>query len=251
MSRGRVGEELVIGGGRAVQEALDSEVPVQALYVLKEKRRGLDALVRKARERGAKVAEVPREFLDRHTLRHQGVVLVLSPVSFTPWQDMVLQAEQSRETPLLVALDGVEDTGNLGAIIRSSEALGVHGLVFPKRKTASVTPAVVRASAGAIFHLAMDRVSNLSYSLKEMKKRGLWLVGTHLAEGELPWRVDFTLPVVLVLGNEEKGLSLSVKRSCDFLVKIPMAGHTDSLNVSAAAAVLLYEAMHQRASSVI
>jgi 23S rRNA (guanosine2251-2'-O)-methyltransferase len=241
---------LVIGGSRAVREALDSGVPVQALYVLKEKGRSMEALVRKARARGAKVAEVPREFLDRHALRHQGVVLVLSPVSFTPWQDVVFQVEQSGETPLLVALDGVEDTGNLGAIIRSAEILGVHGMVIPKRKTASITPAVVRTSAGAVFHLAVDRVSNISSSLKEMKKRGLWLVGTHLAEGEPLWRVDFTLPIVMVLGNEEKGLSLSVERSCDFLVKIPMTGYTGSLNVSAAAAVLFYEAMRQRASTV-
>ncbi len=239
-------DSWVIWGVRPVKEALEAGVPVQSLYVLKGGGKRLGPLVSLARARGAKVVEVSREVLDGYHPGHQGVVLILSPVEWVDWRGILEGVRARGEVPLLLALDGVEDAGNLGAIIRSAEALGVHCLLLPKRRSASLTPAVAKASAGALFHLPLSRVTNLSRALEEAKERGLWVVGTHL-EGEMePWQVDFGLPLVLVMGNEEKGMSRLVKETCDLLVKIPMEGRVASLNVSAATAVLLYEVLRQR-----
>ena len=237
---------MAVWGIRAVEEALASDASVQALYVLKGAGRRVERLASLARGRGAKVVEVPKRVLDQYSPHHQGVVLLLSPVEFVPWQRMVAEVEGRGGVPLLLALDGVEDAGNMGAVLRSAEALGVHCVVVPKRRSASITSAVVKSSAGALFHLAVDRVTNLSRALGEMKERGLWVVGTHLECGEEPWKVDLTLPLVLVVGNEERGISRLVKETCDFLVRIPMEGKVCSLNVSAATAVLLYEVLRQR-----
>ncbi len=240
-----MGEE-VVWGLRPVEEALESGVSVQTLYVAKGGGRRFEGLVSMARRRGAKVVEVPREVLDRYSPRHQGVVLVISPVVFVSWQEVLEEVKGRGEVALMLALDGVEDAGNVGAIIRSAEALGVHCLLLSRRRAASITPAVVKSSAGAAFHLPISRVTNLARTLREMKGLGMWVVGTHLGEGVEPWRADFTLPVVLVVGNEERGMSRLVRESCDFLVKIPMRGRVASLNVSAATAVLLYEILRQR-----
>ncbi len=242
-------EDMVVWGLRAVEETLSSDVPVRTLYVFKGAGRRVERVISLAREKGAKVAEVPRKVLDHYSPHHQGVVLLLSPMKYVPWQEVMEKVGREGWVPFLLALDGVEDVGNVGAIVRSAEAFGVHCVVVPKRRAASITPAVARASAGAIFHLAIDRVTNLSRALAEMKDRGLWVVGTHLGEGVEPWRVDLTLPLVLVVGNEERGISKLVKEGCDFLVKIPMEGRVGSLNVSAATAVLLYEVLRQRRMS--
>ena len=240
--------DWVVWGVRPVEEALEAGVPVQTLYVLRGADKRLGRLVALARERGAKVVEVTREVLDGYSSGHQGVVLLLSPVELVDWKEVLKGVRNRGEVPLFLALDGVEDVGNLGAIIRSAEALGVHGLLLPKRRSAPLTPAVAKASSGALFHLPISRVTNLARTMKEMKEDGMWVVGTHLEGSMEPWKVDFSLPVVLVMGNEEKGLSRLVKEACDFLVRIPMVGRVESLNVSAATAVLLYEALRQRLS---
>ncbi len=237
---------MVIWGIRAVEEALASETPVQTLYVLKQAKGKVERLLLLARKRGAKIVEVPKKVLDQYSLHHQGVVLLLSPVELTPCERVVAEVKMRGGIPLLLALDGVEDAGNMGAILRSAEAMGVHCVMVPKRRSASITPAVVRSSAGALFHLAIDKVTNLSRALRKMKDEGLWVVGTHLEKGSAPWDVDLTLPLVVVVGNEERGISRMVRKICDFLVKIPMEGKVGSLNVSAATVVLLYEVLRQR-----
>lgn len=239
--------ELVVSGIRAVEEVLRSELSCQILYIEKDKDKArIERLISLAKRRGLRVSYVPREFLDRWGRHHQGVMLTLASKSFVSWQEMVTFARKKEEAPLILALDGVEDVGNFGAIIRSAEALGVHGVVIPKRRSASITSTVVRASAGAISHLPMERVTNMASALRNMKKEGLWVVGTHLEEGGNPWEVDLTIPIVLVMGNEQRGISRVVKESCDFLVKIPLKGKVGSLNVSAATAALLYEVLRQR-----
>ncbi len=237
-----------VWGIRPVEEALKAGVPVQTLYVQKGRGKRLEDLVARAREMGARITEVSKEVLDGYAPGHQGVVLLLSPVEFVDWRGVVREVKSRGEPPFLLALDGVEDAGNLGAIIRSAEALGVHCLVVPKRRSASITPGVVKASAGALFHLPISRVTNLTRALEEMKGEGIWVVGTHMEAEKRPWEADLTLPLVLVMGNEERGISRLVRETCDILVRIPMVGRVASLNVAAATAALLYEVLRQRQS---
>ena len=239
-------DELLVCSLRGIEEALRARHPAQGLYLLKGGGRRLEELAKEAKRQGIKVVRVPKERLDRYSTEHQGAVLILSPVEFFPWQERLREVRERGETPLFLALDGVMDVGNMGAILRSCEVLGAHGVVIPKRRSAPITSAVVRASAGAALHLPVDRVSNLAGTLRAMKKEGLWIVGTHLQGEQMPFEVDLTLPLVLVMGNEEKGLSPLVKDICEILIKIPMRGKTASLNVAAATAVLLYEVQRQR-----
>ncbi len=241
-----MGDELLVWSLRAIEEALKAKHPAQSLYLLKGGGGRLEGLAQKAREQGIKVVKVPKEHLARYSHEHQGAVLILSPVGFLPWQERLREVRERGEAPLFLALDGVVDVGNMGAILRSCEVLGVHGVIFPKRRSAPITSGVVRASAGAIFHLPVDRVSNLTTTLRAMKKEGLWIVGTHLQGEQVPYGVDLTLPLVLVMGSEEKGLSPLVRDTCDFLIRIPMKGKTASLNVAASTAVFLYEVQRQR-----
>ncbi len=239
-------DELLVWSLRAIEEALKAGHSARSLYLLKGGGRRLEELARGARGQGIKVVRVPKEHLEHYSPEHQGAVLILSPVVFFPWQERLREVRGRGETPLFLALDGVVDVGNMGAILRSCEVLGVHGVVVPRRRSAPITSAVVKASAGAVFHLPVDRVSNLTSALRAMKKEGLWIVGTHLQGEQMPYDVDLTMPLVLVMGNEEKGLSSLVRDTCDFLVKIPMRGRTASLNVAASTAVLLYEVQRQR-----
>jgi len=239
-------DELLVCSLRGIEEALRAGHPAQGLYLLKGGGRRLEELAKEAKRQGIKVVRVPKERLDRYSTEHQGAVLILSPVEFFPWQERLREVRERGETPLFLALDGVMDVGNMGAILRSCEVLGAHGVVIPKRRSAPITSAVVRASAGAALHLPIDRVPNLASTLRAMKEEGLWVVGTHLQGGQMPFEVDLTLPLVLVMGNEEKGLSPLVKDICEILIKIPMRGKTASLNVAAATAVLLYEVQRQR-----
>ena len=239
-------DELLVWSLRGIEEALKARHPAQGLYLLKGGGRRLEELAKEAKRQGIKVVRVPKERLDRYSTEHQGAVLILSPVEFFPWQERLREVRERGETPLFLALDGVMDVGNMGAILRSCEVLGAHGVVIPKRRSAPITSAVVRASAGAALHLPIDRVPNLASTLRAMKEEGLWVVGTHLQGGQMPFEVDLTLPLVLVMGNEEKGLSPLVKDICEILIKIPMRGKTASLNVAAATAVLLYEVQRQR-----
>lgn len=239
-------DELLVWSLRGIEEALKARRPAQSLYLLEGGGRRLEKLACEARRQGIKVVRVPKERLDFYSTEHQGAVLILSPVEFFPWQERLREVRERGETPLFLALDGVVDVGNIGAILRSCEVLGVHGVVFPRRRSAPITPAVVKASAGAALHLPVDRVSNLAATLRAMKEEGLWIVGTHLQAEQMPYEVDLTMPLVLVMGNEEKGLSRVVRDTCEFLIRIPMKGRTGSLNVAAATAVLLYEVQRQR-----
>jgi 23S rRNA (guanosine2251-2'-O)-methyltransferase len=205
-------------------------------------------LERLARSAGAKVRGAPRQKLDRlaGTDRHQGVVAVVPEFRYSALADLLARAAASGRPPLLVVLDGVEDPHNLGAIVRSAHALGGHGVVIPKDRAVGVTPAVAKASAGAIERSAIARVTNLAQALESLKEAGVWSVAL-AADGDRPLSaLDLRGPTALVLGSEGEGLRPLVRRTCDFSARIPMKGDLDSLSVSASAAVALYEAARQR-----
>lgn len=212
---------------------------------------GVAALSRLAEEAGAKVRAVPRAKLDRlaGTDRHQGVVAVVADYRYRQVEDLLAAARALGEPPLLVLLDGVEDPQNLGAIVRSAHALGAHGVVIPKDRSAGVTPAAAKASAGAVEHCPVARVTNLAQTLEELKKLGVWSVATAPDAPRDLGEVDLAGPVALVVGGEGRGVRPLVRRTCDLEARIPMAGRVGSLNASAAAAVALYEAARQRRRS--
>jgi 23S rRNA (guanosine2251-2'-O)-methyltransferase len=205
-------------------------------------------LERLARAAGAKVRAAPRQKLDRlsGTDRHQGVVAVVADFAYAELDELLAAAAASGRAPLLVVLDGVEDPHNLGAIIRSAHALGAHGVVIPKDRAVGVTPAVAKASAGAVERCPVARVTNVAKTLEALKDAGVWSVAL-AADGERPLaQVDLKGPIALVLGSEGEGLRPLVRKTCDLSATIPMKGELDSLSVSASAAVALYEAARQR-----
>jgi 23S rRNA (guanosine2251-2'-O)-methyltransferase len=203
---------------------------------------------RLARAAGAKVRTAPRARLDRlaSTDRHQGVVAVVADYVYREVDDLLEVARARGEAPLLVVLDGVEDPQNLGAIIRSAHALGAHGVVVPRDRAAGITPAAAKASAGAVEHTPVARVTNVAQTVERLKGEGVWSVATDADATTDLQDVDFTGPTALIVGGEGQGVRPLVRRTADHLVRIPMAGKVGSLNASAAAAVCLYEAARQR-----
>ena len=209
-------------------------------------------LDRIARAAGAKVRRAPRPRLDRlaGTDRHQGVVAVVADFRYAQIEQVIAAAREAGAPPLVVVLDGVEDPHHLGAVVRSALALGAHGVVIPRDRAVGVTPAAAKASAGAVERLPVVRVTNVARALESLKEAGLWTVALAADGDRTLGEVDLAAPTALVLGSEGEGLRPLVRRSCDRVVRIPMTGEIDSLSVSAAAAVALYEAARQRASPV-
>jgi 23S rRNA (guanosine2251-2'-O)-methyltransferase len=213
-----------------------------------ERSRALAELADAGRARGAKVREAPREKLDRlaGTDRHQGVVAVVADYRYRELDELLEAAAATGSPPLLVVLDGIEDPQNLGAIIRSAHALGAHGVVIPKDRAAGVTPAAAKASAGAVEHCPVARVTNLAQALERLKEAGVWTVATDAGADEPISQVDLTVPTALVMGSEGGGVRPLVRRTCDRVARIPMEGKVGSLNASASAAIVLYEVLRQR-----
>jgi len=230
--------ELLRAGGEGLSELWLGEGGRHAAH--------WEELARLARARGAKVRTSPRERLDRlaGTDRHQGVVAVVADYRYAQLEELLDAARDA--PPLLVVLDGVEDPQNLGAIVRSAHVLGAHGVVIPRDRAAGVTPAVAKASAGAVERCPIARVVNVSMALESLKERGLWTVAL-AQDAERPLaELDLRGPTALVLGSEGEGIRPLVRRGCDLAAKIPMAGKLESLSVSASAAIALYEVSRQR-----
>ena len=240
---------LKIFGRQPVQEALLTGLPVQKIYLAQSaKGPAFAEMIHLADERRVPMQSVARGELDRMvgTDKHQGVAALLPPLQFVDWEKMLQRANERDEKAALVLLDGVEDPRNLGAILRVAEGAGMHGVVLTKRRCAEVTPAAIKTSAGAAFHVSIAQVNNLATTMEEMKQAGLWLVGCD-ANGDKNYdQMDASLPLGIVLGGEGKGLHRLVREKCDFLVRIPMAGKVASLNVATAAAVIFYEVVRQR-----
>lgn len=216
-----------------------------------ERPRAFADLERIARDHGAKVRAAPRPRLDRlaGVTQHQGIVAVVADYRYREVDDILAVAREAGKPPLLVLLDGVEDPHNLGAVVRSAHALGAHGVVIPRDRAASVTPSAAKASAGAVEHMAIARVTNLVRTIEELKEAGIWTVAA-VPDGEKDLAsVDLRGPTALVIGGEGQGVRPLVRKSCDHAARIPMAGRVGSLNASAAAAIALYEAARQRAET--
>ncbi len=239
-------------GRNAVLEALRAGRGVLNLWVAASAHgTGLFELVEEARGRGIPVKMVDRRFLDQRAPdgRHQGVLAEVTPFTYRRIEDLLGRAEAKSEPPLLLALDSLQDPQNFGTLLRTALATGVHGVVIPEHRAVGITPAVSKASAGAVEHLPIARVTNLVRGLESLKQRGVWIYGLAVGGGQRFWDLDWTGPVALVVGAEGAGLHRLVREACDVLVDIPMAaGAVQSLNASTAGSVVLYEAFRQRTS---
>lgn len=235
-------------GRHSVLEAFRAGKVIEKLYVLKGCQDGpVQSILREAKKAQTLVDFVPKERLDymSETGKHQGVVAVLSAFEYSTVEDMFALAQRRGEVPFLFLLDGIEDPHNLGAIIRTANLAGAHGVIIPKRRAAGLTATVVKASAGAVHYTPVAKVTNLSAEMERLKEKGMWFVCADM-DGEVMYRQDLTGMLGLVIGNEGSGVSRLVKEHCDYTARIPMEGDIDSLNASVAAGVLAFEIVRQR-----
>ena len=239
----------IIEGRNAVIEALRAGETIDKIYLQKgETDKTLGHIASKARAAGVVVVEADRRKLDAmsRTHAHQGIIAVAAVREYASVEDLLQAARDRGEPPLLVVCDELSDPHNLGAVIRTAECAGAHGVIIPKRRSAGLTAVVAKTSAGAVSHLPVARVANLPSLLKQLKKEGLWIFGA-AADGPVSlYEADLKGPAAIVIGSEGSGMSRLVAETCDVLVRIPMKGKLNSLNASAAAAILLYEAVRQR-----
>ena len=242
-------ENDIIEGRNAVIEALRAGRAIDKIFIAKgDVDKTLGHIASRAREQGVVVVEADRRKLDfmSRTKAHQGVVALAAVRDYCEVADILAIAEERGEAPFVIVCDEISDPHNLGAIIRTAECVGAHGVVIPKRRSAGLTAIVGKASAGAAEYMAIARVANIPSALKELKEAGLWVYGT-AADGASPlWSTDLTGPIALVIGSEGDGLGRLVRESCDFVLSLPMKGRLNSLNASAAAAVTMYEILRQR-----
>ena len=236
-------------GRNALTEALRSGRTIDKVFVAAgDTDRSLQRLAAQAKEAGAVVVPVDRRKLDAMstTHAHQGGIALAAARAYFALDDLLQEAADRGETPLLVICDELTDPHNLGAIIRSAECAGAHGVIIPKRRSVGLTAVVSKASAGAVEYMKVARVTNINSAIDELKEKGVWIFGT-AAEGSIPmYQADLTVPAAIVIGNEGEGMSRLVQKNCDVTVSIPMKGRISSLNASAAASILLYEAVRQR-----
>ena len=241
--------EGLIEGRNAVAETLRSGAPIDKLYIAKgETDRTLGRIAAAARKSGVVVVEADRRKLDAMSVTpsHQGVIALAAAQAYASVEDILQKAVERGEPPLLVVCDEISDPHNLGAIIRTAECAGAHGVIIPKRRSAGLTAVVAKTSAGAVSYMPVARVPNIPALLKDLKKQGIWVFGTAAGGSVALYEADLRGPAAIVIGSEGDGMGRLVRESCDFLVSIPMRGRISSLNASAAAAVLLYEAVRQR-----
>ena len=239
----------MIEGRNAVIEALRSGAAIDKIYLQKgETDKTLGHIASRARAAGTVVVEADRRKLDAmsRTHAHQGVIALASVREYVSVESILHSAREKGEAPLLVVCDEISDPHNLGAIIRTAYCAGAHGVIIPKRRSAGLTAVVAKTSAGAVAHVPVARVPNITALLKELKEEGVWVFGTAAGGTTDLYHVDLKGPAAIVIGSEGEGMSRLVEENCDFLVSIPMKGGLNSLNASAAAAVLLYEAVRQR-----
>ena len=236
-------------GRNALTEALRAGRTIDKVFIADgDTDRGLQRLAAEAKEAGAVIVPVDRRKLDQmsFTRSHQGVIALAAAHDYYTIDDILEEAASRGENALVVICDELSDPHNLGAIMRSAECAGAHGVVIPKRRSVGLTATVAKASAGAVEYMKVARVTNINNAINELKEKGVWVFGT-AAEGSVPmYKADLTGPAAIVIGNEGDGMSPLVRKNCDMLVHIPMAGRISSLNASAAASILLYEAVRQR-----
>ena len=240
-----------IEGRNAVLEAFRSGKCVDKLFILDGCQDGpVRTIAREARKKDTIINYVSKERLDQlsETRAHQGVIAQVAAYEYSTVEDILEKAEEKGEPPFLILLDNVEDPHNLGAIIRTANLAGAHGVIIPKRRAVGLTSTVAKTSAGAINYTPVAKVTNLVRTMEELKEKGIWFVCADMG-GERMYRMNLTGPIGLVIGNEGEGVSRLVKEACDFTASIPMKGDIDSLNASVAAGVLAYEIVRQRLAS--
>lgn len=240
-----------IEGRNAVLEAFRSGKCVDKLFILDGCQDGpVRTIAREARKKDTIINYVSKERLDQlsETRAHQGVIAQVAAYEYSTVEDILVKAEEKGEPPFLILLDNVEDPHNLGAIIRTANLAGAHGVIIPKRRAVGLTSTVAKTSAGAINYTPVAKVTNLVRTMEELKEKGIWFVCADMG-GESMYRMNLTGPIGLVIGNEGEGVSRLVKEACDFTASIPMKGDIDSLNASVAAGVLAYEIVRQRLAS--
>lgn len=241
-------EEFVIEGRNAVIEAFRAGKTVDKIFVQEHLKEGsMNTVIREAKKHDTVINYVKKERLDQmsETGKHQGVIAYIAAYQYATVDDILKKAEEKGESPFVVILDDIEDPHNLGAIIRTANLAGAHGVIIPKHRAAGLTATAVKASAGAINHTPVAKVTNISKTIEELKEKGLWFVCADMG-GTTMYDLDLKGAIGLVIGNEGKGVSRLVKEKCDFVASIPMFGDIDSLNASVAAGVLAYEIVRQR-----
>ncbi|MEK3936993.1 23S rRNA (guanosine(2251)-2'-O)-methyltransferase RlmB [Sporosarcina sp. FSL W7-1349] len=241
-------ETELIGGKNPVAEALRSGRELNKIWIAEGlNKKSIGEILALAKEAGVLVQAVPKQKLDAMLdVNHQGVIASVAAYTYAELEDLFSVAERRGEDPFFLILDELEDPHNLGSILRTADATGVHGVIIPKRRSVGLTSVVAKASTGAIEHIPVVRVNNLSQTVEELKKRGVWIAGTD-ASGSADYRMmDATLPLAVIIGSEGKGMSRILREKCDFLYQLPMIGHVTSLNASVAASVLMYEVLRKR-----
>ena len=238
-----------VEGRNAVIELLESGKDINKLYITKgEKNGSINKIIALAKENKVVIVEKDKKQMEEmaQTDNYQGVIAIVPPFEYCEIDDILNYAKEKEENPFVLILDGIEDTHNLGAIIRTAETAGVHGIIIPKRRAASVNSTVSKVSCGAVEYMRIARVSNITDSINKLKEEGLWICGTSISAEKYYFNQDLTGPLGIVIGNEGKGMSDLVEKNCDFLVKIPMMGNVESLNASVSTGIIVYEALKQR-----
>jgi len=245
-------KEQYVVGRNPILEILRTDRHINTIFIAKGEPRGsINRIIEIAKDRNITIERVDKNRLNRisGTSAHQGVAASVAPYEYSTVDDILCIAEEKDEPPFILILDGIEDPNNLGSIIRTAEAGGVHGIVIPKRRAAQVTQAVYKSSAGAVEFLAIAKVTNISDTIDRLKDKGLWIYGADMGGEKFYFDWNLKGPIGLVIGSEGKGISRLVKEKCDVLLKIPMEGKISSLNASNAASILIYEVVRQNHGS--
>ena len=238
-----------IEGRNAVLELLETGKDINKIFIANgEKHGSINKIISIAKERRVVIVEVDRAKLNQMAMsdNHQGVIAIVPPFDYCEVEDILAEANKKQEKPFILILDGIEDPHNLGSIIRTAETAGVHGIIIPKRRAATVNSTVYKVSAGAVEHMKIARVNNLNETIKYLKDNDIWICGTDMDAKNYYYNEKFDGPIAIVIGSEGFGMSRLVKENCDFLVKIPMKGKITSLNASVSAGIVMYEVVKQR-----
>lgn len=238
-----------VEGRNSVLELLESNKDINKIFVTKgEKHGSINKIIAKAKDKNVIIVEKDKRKMDEiaQNENYQGVIAIVPPYEYCEIEDILEEAKQKDEAPFVLILDGIEDPHNLGSIIRTAETAGVHGVIIPKRRAVAVNSTVNKASAGAVEHIKIARVTNISDSIQRLKDEGLWICGTDINTDKYYYNQDLTGSLGIVIGNEGSGISEKVRKNCDFTVKIPMKGKVTSLNASVSTGIIVYEALKQR-----
>lgn len=238
-----------IEGRNAVLELLESDKDINKIYITKGELKGsINKIIAIANEKKVIIVQKDKKQMDMmaQSENYQGVIAVVPPYEYVEVEDILEVAKERNEDPFILILDGIEDTHNLGAIIRTAETAGVHGIIIPKRRAVQVNSTVSKVASGALEYMKIARVNNITDTISKLKDKGVWICGTAIDADKFYYDQNLTGPLAIVIGNEGKGISDLVKRNCDFLVKIPMKGKVTSLNASVSTGIIVYEAVKQR-----